>query len=84
MQQTFWHKFLAVPISLTAGSRDELVTLRDAAEFLTSLETWRQRRAHWVHAGELLLKAGTSGKAKDIDEATMQMRRALRAEGWLP
>ena len=35
------------------------------------------------YAGELLMRACTSGKAKDVEEATMQIRRALKVEGWM-
>ena len=40
-----------------------------------------KKRPHWHYAGMLLMEAGTSGKAEDIEEATLQMRRALRVEG---
>jgi len=82
-QTTYWHKPLTDPIDPTDGPLDKLVTVSDAARFVTELETWRQARPHWVHAGELILKAGNSGRAKDIDKATTHMRQALRVEGWL-
>ena len=82
-RRTHWDKRLAEVIRPTGGPIAELVTLRDAARFVTELESWRQARPHWVYAGELVLRAGESGKAADIEEATIQMRRALRVEGWL-
>jgi len=53
------------------------------AASVTEVEVWRQERPHWQYAAQLLMRASTSGKAKDIQAATIQMRRALKVEGWL-
>lgn len=82
-RRTYWDQPLIHRIRPADGPLDELVTLRDAAEFATALEPWRQKRPHWQYAGRLLLQAGTSGNPRDIEAATMQLRRALRVEGWL-
>jgi hypothetical protein len=37
----------------------------------------------WDFAAELLLKAAQTKEEPDIEMATAQMERALRAEGWL-
>ena len=81
--RTYWHKPLTDPIHPLDGPLEHLVTLGDAGQFVSELESWRQGRSHWQYAAQLLLIAGTSGRAEDIEETTLQMRRALRVEGWL-
>lgn len=53
------------------------------AASVTEIELWHPRRAHWIYAADPLLKAGTSGKREDIEQATMQARRAPTVEGWV-
>jgi hypothetical protein len=70
-------------IEPTAGRGAELVTLADAARFIGLMKPWRQARPTWEFAAELLLTAATTGKQTDIEAATAQVERALRAENWL-
>jgi len=37
----------------------------------------------WDFGAELLLKAAQTRRNSDIEMATLQIRRALRVEGWL-
>ena len=56
----------------------------DAARFVGLMKPWRQSRPHWDFAAELLLRAAqTREEGDNIEEATAQMERALRVEGWL-
>jgi hypothetical protein len=77
----FTHK-LARTIEPTGGPGVELATLEDAARFIGLLRPWRQRRPVWDYAAQLVLTAATTGKRSDIGNATAQMERALRVEGW--
>jgi hypothetical protein len=70
-------------IKPTAGPGIELATLADAARFVALTKPWRQARPHWDFAAEVLLKAAQTGRKADIENATAQMERALRVEGWL-
>jgi hypothetical protein len=70
-------------IEPTGGPGGELATLEDAARFVGLLGSSRQGRPHWDFAAELLLKAAETGKRRDVEDATAQMERALRVEGWL-
>jgi len=74
---------LARTIEPTGCPGIELATLEDAARFIGHLRPWRQRRPVWDYAAELLLIAATTGNPSDIGNATVQMERALRVEGWL-
>jgi hypothetical protein len=74
---------LARTIEPTGGPGVELSTLEDAARFVGHLRSWRQRRPHWDYAAESLLIAATTGNRSDIGNATAQIERALRVEGWL-
>ena len=74
---------LARTIEPTGGPGVELETLEDAARFVGLLRPSRQRHPWWDYAAELLLVAATTGQPSDIGNATAQMERALRREGWL-
>ena len=70
-------------IEPTGGPGAKLATVEDAARFVGLMRPWRQARPHWDFAAELLLKAAQTKEEPDIEMATAQMERALRAEGWL-
>jgi hypothetical protein len=70
-------------IEPTGGPGAELATLEDAARFVGLMKSWRQSRPHWDFAAELLLRAAQTREEEDIEDATAQMERALRVEGWL-
>jgi hypothetical protein len=70
-------------IEPTSGPGVELATLEDAARFVGAMKPWRQARPHWDFAAELILRAATTGKKIDIANATIQIERALKVEGWL-
>jgi hypothetical protein len=67
----------------TAGPVAKLLTIEDAARFLGQMKSWHRARPHWDFAAKLLLKAAQTGGQSDIEMATAQMERALRAQGWL-
>jgi hypothetical protein len=73
---------LAAPITLARGPRSHLVTLMDAAILIRDLDQFRQARPVWDRAAEMILLAGTTGRAADIREATRQMLVALSHENW--
>ena len=51
-----------------------MATLEDAARFVALMRPWRQARAHWDFAAELLLKAAQTRKRSDIEMATAHIR----------
>jgi hypothetical protein len=67
----------------TAGPVVEILTIGDAARFAGQMKPWRQARPHWDFTAELLPKAAQTGRKAEIENATAQMERALRVEGWL-
>jgi hypothetical protein len=48
------------------GPGIELATLEDAARFMGKMRPFRQARPHWDHAAELVLKAATTERRKDV------------------
>jgi hypothetical protein len=74
---------LAQPIALSRGPRSHLVTLMDAAILIRDLEPFRQVRPVWDRAAEMILIAGTTREAADVQEATRQLHVALSHENWL-
>jgi hypothetical protein len=52
-------------IEPTGGPAFELATLEDAARFAGLMRPWRQARAHWDFAAELLLKAAQTRNTSD-------------------
>ena len=77
--QPLWSKLLTRPLTLRNGT--VLRTLRDARHFIAALpEDFRYRPA-WQDAAKLLLKAAESGSGSQaIEDATLQMQRALLLE----
>ena len=61
------------PIALPDGR--ELITLRDAGEYITALPARRQKAPHWAKATEMLLMAAEGRGPRMLAE--IAMRRAL-------
>ncbi len=59
-----------------------LGALMDAAILIRNLDPFRQARPVWDRAAEMILVAGTTGKAADVQEAKRQMFVALSHENW--
>jgi hypothetical protein len=75
-----WSSPLTKSIALKDGR--VLCSLKDACDLLPGLIESRQGDDPWTrYAAELLLKAAETDDAKAIEEATVQMRRALVREG---
>jgi hypothetical protein len=72
----FQHR-LARTIEPTGGPGAELVTLEDAARFISLMKPWRQKRLHWDYAAQLLLVAAETGRRSDIGNATATARARL-------
>jgi hypothetical protein len=76
-------RLLAHPIKPTGGPQVLLVTLEDAAKFISLMEPWRQARPYWDRCAGEILKAAKSGERSDIIKATRSLEVALRIENWL-
>ncbi|HLH12428.1 MAG TPA: hypothetical protein VKV77_11190 [Methylovirgula sp.] len=76
-----WSLNITEPISLK--NKSVLRSLKDAADLLLGLGEACQRSPWYQHAARLLMEAAASGKPGDIEEATVQMRRALTREGMM-
>ena len=76
-------QLLAHPIKPTGGAAVLLVTLEDAAKFISLMEPWRQARPYWDRCAGEILKAAKTGTRSDIVEATRSLEVALRRENWL-
>lgn len=76
-----WSSPLSLPVTLRDGRR--LQTLREAAELFFNFVESRQGSEWNVYAVELLKKAAEPGDAGDIQDATVQVRRASGWEGML-
>ena len=74
-----WDRKLAWPVTVRGGG--PIATLTNARVFILNLPDSIQGRAHWLLATELLLKAADSGSDSDIERATLQIERALVADG---
>lgn len=76
-----WSSPLSRPILLRDGR--VLRTLREAAEFILGLGGDYQKAAWTRYAAELLILAAEGGKEEDVVNATMQVERALKREGFV-
>ena len=74
-----FNRRFAEPIRLANGP--VLATLRDAAEIIGGLASFRQQPPTWEYAAELVLWAATTGRKEDVEEARLQILRALRTDG---
>lgn len=72
-----WNKKLSRPLLLKDGER--LKTLSDARNLLIERFSNITHSEPLARAGELLLKAAETGKRADIEAATEQLERLLRA-----
>jgi hypothetical protein len=77
--QANWDCSLAWPV--TVLGRRAIVTLSDARGLILNLPNSIQSRGHWLFAAGLLLRAGDSGSDSDVERATLQIERALIADG---
>jgi hypothetical protein len=79
-----WDKPLVFMITPKSGPMRSMTTLLDANQaLLNDLPKGFLRRAHWLAAGNLLVKAAETGDDDDIQEATDELLRAIEAEGWM-
>jgi hypothetical protein len=76
-----WDRSLARPLTLRVGI--VLTTLLEASDFVLALPDDIKRHSAWQHAAGLLTRAAESGQAGDIDQATLQLERALSIESQL-
>jgi len=76
-----WSKPLARPITLKDGA--ELVTLRDAGEFVRDHFQGYTKNDCLEWAVELLLAAAQTGRLKDRQRATDQILVLIRTRPWL-
>jgi hypothetical protein len=77
--QAKWNRSLAWRV--TVRNRSAIATLSDARMLILDLPASVQDRAHWLFAAGLLLRAADSGSDSDIERATLQIERALIADG---
>jgi len=70
----------STPIVLRDGTR--LVVLADAVHLLSTLPRERLT-GPLFSAGALVSKAVEQGRARDVENARLELVRAFRAEGWL-
>jgi len=78
---TYWSRRLAKRVKLASGT--ELVTLRDAGEFVLDHFQGVKVDAVLECAGELLLNAAASGRRRDIAAATRQTEILISTRPWL-
>lgn len=76
-----WSDPLASPITLRDGR--VLRTLKDAGELLICFSEDIQAHAWVQYAAQLLVAAAKSGRPVGIEQATLQVQRALKREGML-
>jgi hypothetical protein len=75
---------LARTIRPRGGPAAELSTLADAAQLIADLEKFKQVGPLWDHCAGAMLKAASTGKKTDIEQATRCLEAALRYENWFP
>jgi len=78
-----WNRKLLRSLAPAKGPVADLVTLRDAAWMILEFPSFRRERPEWMRVSELLRTAAQSGSATDLEDATAELERALRQEGWL-
>jgi hypothetical protein len=66
--------------TLTPKSRPALVTLGDAAHYISELPEARRKEPQWAHAVAVLDRAATTGDENDIALATHAVAVALATE----
>jgi hypothetical protein len=78
---TDWDRALARPLVLRVGT--VLSTLLEASDFVLALPEDVYRQPAWQRVAGLLTEAVESGRDSDIEEATLQLERALAIENQL-
>jgi hypothetical protein len=76
-----WDRKLAWPVTVRDG--EAVATLSDARRLILNLPDSIQQRVTWQGAAEVLLMAAESGSDGDIEQATLQIERALIHDGRL-
>ena len=66
--------------TVTVKSGSALVTLGDAAHYISELPEARRKEPQWVHAVAVLDRAATTGDENDIALATHAVAAALARE----
>jgi hypothetical protein len=64
----------------TLHDRRTVANLAEAWALIVKLPVVRQRSSHWVHAGEMIIKAAR-GENCSVAQARTQFARALKVEG---
>jgi hypothetical protein len=70
----------ALPKSIVSKDGRELKTLADARALILALPESHRADSHWDHAAELLT-AAAQGKPAFVNQFSIQLKRALKAEG---
>jgi hypothetical protein len=78
---TDWDRAIARPLVLRVGTL--LSTLLGASDFVLALPEDVYRHPAWQRAAGMLTEAVESGRDNDIEEATLQLERALAIENQL-
>jgi hypothetical protein len=76
-----WTRKFPEPIKLKNGRT--IATLGQARELMLALPERHQIRPFWQYAAELLIDAAERGDRASVDDAAVQLSRALAAEGLL-
>ena len=80
----YWNKELTYWITPKSGPIRSMETLLDANHALSrDLPRTFLKRAHWLGAGSLLVRAAETGRDKDIRRATDGLVKAIEREGWM-
>jgi hypothetical protein len=80
----YWQKPLGFRISPKSGPLRSMDTLLDANQaLLNDLPKGYMRRAHWLAAASLLVRAAESGGDHDVELATDVLLKAIEQEGWM-
>jgi len=77
----YWSRRLSRPVKLASGI--ELVTLRDAAEFVRDNLSEVVESSVLEHTCELLLVAAERGRIDDCHRATEQVELLLQQRRWM-
>ena len=77
----YWSRRLSRPVKLASGI--ELVTLRDAAEFVRDNLRGVVESSVLEHICELLLAAAECGRVEDCHRATEEVELLLKQRRWM-
>jgi hypothetical protein len=76
-----WLTPLSKPFSLADGR--PVATIDDARQIIQSLPVEDQDSPSWQYVCQLITKAADNGDAQVVLEASVELRRALNAQGLL-